>query len=92
MLQMKANTLNLEFGPAVSKLIVFDRTKKGVQITALPTLEIKRKPLSGWTVEWKHISGTVQQTSMDELKDAKEISRIRRFLRNNFVYDRSEHE
>jgi len=72
-LPMKGNTLNLEFAPAVSKLIVFDRTKKGALITALPTLDIKRKPLSGWMVEWRHINGTVQQTSMDELKDAKDI-------------------
>ena len=64
--------LKLELGPADSKLIVFDKKKKGrVYGEALVPGEGER--LKGWSVEWRHIDGTNSRSEMEELKDVKDI-------------------
>ena len=79
------SSLKLELSPADSKLIVFDKKKKGrvygealvrgeglVSREALAGGEGER--LKGWSVEWRHIDGTNSQSEMEELKDVKDIS------------------
>jgi hypothetical protein len=63
--------LKLDLGPADSKLIVFDEKKRGkaysVGVTGTGA------DLTGWSVEWQHIDGTVTHTEMEKLKDVKDI-------------------
>jgi hypothetical protein len=77
-LSLQSGQLNLKLGPADSKLIVFDKKKKGKSIATLPGVvdevaKRKGENLKGWTVEWRHVDGTITKTEMEELKDAKEI-------------------
>ena len=62
--------LKLVLGPADSKLIVFDKKKKGPLYAAQPAGEGQR--LTGWSVEWRHIDGSNMWSEMDELKDLKD--------------------
>jgi alpha-L-rhamnosidase len=64
-------TLKLDLGPADSKLIVFDKNKRGKVYNATPAGKGER--LTGWLVEWQHIDGTNTKSEMEELKDVKEI-------------------
>jgi hypothetical protein len=68
--------LKLELGPAESKLIVFDKKKKGKLYNAMPSgegLAAAGERLRGWSVEWQHIDGTNARSEMEELKDVKDI-------------------
>jgi hypothetical protein len=71
-LTLAADKLKLDLGPADSKLIVFDKKKKGKPFNA-PAAGVG-EDLTGWSVEWQHIDGTVTHTEMEKLKDVKEIS------------------
>jgi hypothetical protein len=72
------SALKLDLGPADSKLIVFDKKKKGrIYGEALVAGEGER--LKGWLVEWRHIDGMNSQSEMEELKDAKDIAAYRTF-------------
>jgi alpha-L-rhamnosidase len=70
------STLKLVLGPADSKLIVFDKKKKGPLAPrgALggSTGSGENARLKGWSVEWQHIDGTNTRSEMDELKDLKD--------------------
>jgi len=70
-LELSADKLKLDLGPADSKLIVFDKKKRGKVYSATPAGEGER--LKGWSVEWQHIDGTNTRTEMEELKDVKDI-------------------
>jgi hypothetical protein len=65
------SALKLELGPADSKLIVFDKKKRGKVYNAIPAGEGER--LKGWSVEWRHIDGMNTRSDMEELRDVKEI-------------------
>jgi hypothetical protein len=70
-LTLVADKLKLDLGPAESKLIVFDKKKKGKPFNALaPGVG---EGLTGWSVEWRHIDDTVTNTEMERLKDLKDI-------------------
>ncbi|HTI08851.1 MAG TPA: glycosyl hydrolase [Puia sp.] len=69
--------ITLDLGPADAKLLVFDKEKKGPawkpapaspQVADQPTTALK----DPWTVELKHIDGSVKTTTMDTLKDLKD--------------------
>ena len=70
-LTLEADKLKLDLGPADSKLIVFDKKKKGKPFDA-PATGVG-EALFGWFVEWQHIDGTVTHTEMEKLKDVKDI-------------------
>jgi hypothetical protein len=70
-LELSADKLRLHLGPADSKLIVFDKKKKGKVYSSAPAGEGQR--LKGWSVEWQHIDGTNTRSEMEELRDVKEI-------------------
>jgi len=70
-LELSADKLKLHLGPADSKLIVFDKNKKGNKYNAMPAGD--RQPLKGWSVEWQHIDGTITHSEMEDLRDGKDI-------------------
>jgi hypothetical protein len=80
-LTLLADKLQLDLGPADSKLIVFDKKKKGKPFNppaaappaAPPPAGAVAEDLTRWSVEWQHIDGTVTHTEMEKLKDAKDI-------------------
>ena len=82
-LELAAGKLQLDIGPAESKVIVFDKTKRGAvgtggaQSAALPAREGDN--LKGWSVEWRHTDGTISKTEMDELKDVKDVAGYQSF-------------
>lgn len=68
------DSLSFVLGPAESKLIVFDRTKKGAAWKPLP-LTTGERTLSDnrWSAEFKHIDGTTKTVTLDALKDLKDM-------------------
>ncbi len=72
-LRMNGDNLSLVLGPADSKIIVFDKEKKGKNYKPLPVSGENKKELSNWNIEWRHINGSVIQSQMDALKDVKDI-------------------
>ncbi|KMQ64477.1 glycoside hydrolase family 2 [Chryseobacterium angstadtii] len=66
--------LNINLGPADSKLIVFDRHKKGTVWKESPLTGNDAKEINGqWNAEFRHYDGTVKQEKLENLKDLKEI-------------------
>src|SRR5258706_12682038 len=63
--------ITLDLGPADSRLIVFDKNKKGNAFRPVPVNTIPI-PLH-WVVEGRHIDGSVKNFETDELKDLKEM-------------------
>lgn len=72
-LQMNGEHLDLDLGTADSKLIVFDKEKKGKDYKPFPVSGENKKELNNWHIEWRHINGSVEQTEMEVLKDVKDI-------------------
>jgi hypothetical protein len=76
-LQLSADKLKLDLGPADSKLIVFDKKKRGKVYSPAPAAPIapagERQRLKGWSVEWQHLDGTNTRSEMEEPRDVKEI-------------------
>ena len=79
-LQMDAGRIVLDMGPAESKLIVFDREKRGStykQPAERNSTSIELK--NSWSLTGKHTDGTVMKTEMRDLNDLKEIPEWTRF-------------
>jgi hypothetical protein len=70
-LELSADKLKLDLGPAESKLIVFDKKKRGKPFNA--PAGGAGEGLTGWSVEWQHIDGTFTHTELEKLKDVKDI-------------------
>lgn len=70
-LELSSDKLQIDLGPAGSRLIVFDRRKKGPVYRK--TSGGEREQVKGWSVEWRHIDGTIAFSEMEELKDVKDI-------------------
>jgi alpha-L-rhamnosidase len=70
-LELSADKLKLDLGPADSKLIVFDKKKSGPALPLTPSGQ--GESLKGWSVEWQHIDGTNSRSEMEDLKDVKDI-------------------
>jgi len=65
--------ITLDLGPADSRLLVFDKEKKGAVWSPAPVGEGQGvPPVTNWSVELHHIDGTVKTTTMDTLKDLKD--------------------
>jgi len=75
-LELPADKLQLDLGPADSKLIVFDKKKKGdvydLKASGEGRIAGEGERLKGWSVEWQHIDGTNTRSEMEELRDVKE--------------------
>ncbi len=73
--EMDAGQIELDLGPADSRLVVFDREKKGVAWKKV------RNPVEGewsmvngeWVMEFRHVDGSVKEASVDRLSDLKEM-------------------
>jgi hypothetical protein len=67
-------TIELELGPAESRLIVFNKEKNGAKWQPVPISGANTQNLgSNWEVELRHSrEGWVKNTRMDELKDLKD--------------------
>jgi hypothetical protein len=62
-------SFTLDLGPADSRLIIFDKNKKG---NAVKTIPVNTIPAAlHWSVEGKHVDGSVKSFETDELKDLK---------------------
>ena len=77
LLEMETGKLKLYLGPADSKLIVFDKKKKGKvynpDISGEAPASRQAERLKGWSAEWRHLDGTTTHSEMEELKDVKDI-------------------
>jgi hypothetical protein len=76
-LTLESGRLKLRLGPADSKLIVFDKKRSGPSFRPLP--DTKGEVCRGWSVEWRHIDGSVTKTEMEDLKDGKDIPAYQAF-------------
>jgi hypothetical protein len=66
-------SIYLNLGPADSKLLVFDKRKKGVSYNPIKHDPLARTIRGPWSVEGRHIDGRVIKKELDELKDLKEF-------------------
>jgi hypothetical protein len=88
-----AGNIALDLGPADMKLIVFDKEKKGPAFIPAKKQTPEAKQITGiWSVEGKHLDGSIITKEMNELKDLKEIPDWIKFCgsivyRNNFMVD-----
>jgi hypothetical protein len=93
LIQVDAGRIALDMGPADSKLIVFDKEKKGSRYKPTNTGNAASIALiNSWSVTGQHTDGTVIKTETKELKDLKEIPEWASFsgtiiYRTNFVLD-----
>jgi hypothetical protein len=72
-LQVTANQVRLNFGPADSRLLVFDRHKKGSYYSGVPIESERAREIKAWSIEWQPIHGKASLSTMDGLKDLKDL-------------------
>jgi alpha-L-rhamnosidase len=66
--------LNIDLGPADSKMIVFDKDKKGEAWKPKPLKTAYSKPLAGkWSVEFRHSDGSIKNATLNILEDLKTL-------------------
>lgn len=69
-----AAQITLDLSPADSKLLVFDREKKGPVWKPVPAGAENSIVVTGkWSVEFKHIDGSVKTMEMDSPTDLKDL-------------------
>jgi hypothetical protein len=65
--------ITLELAMGDSKLVVFDKEKKGPSWNPLPAKAVTTDALTGpWSVEFHHLDGSVKTTTMQALVDLKD--------------------
>lgn len=68
------SAIELDLGPAESRLLVFDKEKNGKPWKPAPAAGENSLPVAGsWSVEFRHIDGSVKTTALDALKDLKDL-------------------
>jgi hypothetical protein len=72
-LQVMANQVRLNLGPADSRLLVFDRHKKGSYYSGVPIESEHAREIKAWSIEWQPIHGKASLSTMDGLKDLKDL-------------------
>ena len=65
--------IELDLGPADSRLLVFDADRHGAAWQAKRTAGNNSQTLNQWSVEFKHIDGSVKKATLSELKDLKDL-------------------
>jgi hypothetical protein len=64
----------IDLSPADSKLIVFDKTRRGIPWKPAPAYGASTVFLNGgWNVEFRHINGNTRTVQMNQLKDLKDL-------------------
>lgn len=72
-LKLNDGKLNIDIGPADSKIIIFDKEKDGKYWEPKPTSGAESKAInSRWDLTFEHTNGTVLNATMDKLKDLKD--------------------
>ena len=72
-LKLNDGKLNIDIGPADSKIIIFDKEKDGKEWEPKPTSGAESKAInSRWDLTFEHTNGTVLNATMDKLKDLKD--------------------
>jgi hypothetical protein len=73
-IDLKEGSMELDLGPAESRMIIFNNERKGPKWDPIPTEGTNSKKLnSDWVVELHHSrEGWVKKIHMDELKDLKD--------------------
>jgi hypothetical protein len=76
-ISLNENSFDLDLGPAESRLIIFNKEKKGPEWKPAPVSGAGSLTLNGWDVELHHSrENWVKTTRMDELKDLKDTEFI----------------
>jgi hypothetical protein len=72
--------LDLRFGPAESKLVVFDKHKEGTLLYTKDQINVLGKAIKGpWTLKLDHVDGTSEKLELPELVDFMEDERLKTF-------------
>jgi len=72
--------LSLNFGPAESKLIVFDKLKDGSPVITTKMISDSEKIIKGsWTLTLDHVDGSSDKLELEELIDFVENERLKTF-------------
>jgi hypothetical protein len=79
MLKFQGNNFSLSMGPAASKLIIFESQKNGKLFTEPNLPEANARRITKWTLEWQHIDGSRKVSTLEGLKDVKEIAEFSSF-------------
>jgi len=73
-LESVPGNVTLDLSPADSKLLIFDKEKKGLPWKPAPVSGSDAIALAGkWSTEFRHIDGSVKTFEMDVLTDLKDI-------------------
>jgi len=68
---------DLDLGPAESRIILFDREKRGEEWKPVPMPGTATSSLKSWQVELRHsLQNQVKTMQMDELKDLKDTEHV----------------
>lgn len=74
MVNSGGNNIALDLGPADSRLLVFDNEKEGPSWKPLPAGNDQAREITGqWSVEFRHIDGSIKKVTMEGLRDIKEL-------------------
>ncbi|MGV8093800.1 MAG: glycosyl hydrolase [Mangrovibacterium sp.] len=72
-ISLNENSFDLDLGPAESRLIIFNKEKKGPEWKPVPVSGSNSLTLNEWDAELRHSrENWVKTTRMDELKDLKD--------------------
>jgi len=72
-ISLNENSFDLDLGPAESRLIIFNKEKKGPEWKPVPVSGSNSLTLNEWDIELHHSrENWVKTTRMDELKDLKD--------------------
>jgi hypothetical protein len=68
-----ASQISLDLGPAESRLLVFDREKRGLPWKPAPVTGTPAGAVGAWTAEFHHFDGTVTTSTLPALLDLKDM-------------------
>jgi len=68
-----ASQISLDLGPAESRLLVFDREKRGLPWKPAPITGTPAGTVGTWTAEFHHFDGTVTTSTLPVLLDLKDM-------------------
>jgi len=72
-IDLENNSIDLDLGPAESRMIIFNNERKGSKWSPVPTVGANSRIINGWDIELRHSrEGWVKTMHMDELKDLKD--------------------
>ncbi len=79
-LALQNGRVQLDLGPADMKVIVFDQQLDGIAWQAAPLSGKKSQVLQQpWSLELRHLDGSVKKTSLTQLRDLKDLPEYKHF-------------